>query len=128
MTSESLAVSYLKKATTRLKVLAFLLEEGSYSDVVRKAQELVELALKGMCGRSGLSRRRSMTLESFCWSIKAGFLATFGSDCPTLRASQNRCGRTESWRFTVILILSRQKNIRSWKRSGHTKDRRSCSM
>jgi len=29
VTSESLAVSYLKKATTRLKVLALLLEEGS---------------------------------------------------------------------------------------------------
>jgi len=38
VTSESLAVSYLKKATTRLKVLAFLLEEGSYSDVVREVR------------------------------------------------------------------------------------------
>ena len=49
-----MAVSYLKKATTRLKVLAFLLEEDSYSDVVRKAQELVELALKGMLRSVGI--------------------------------------------------------------------------
>jgi HEPN domain-containing protein len=54
VTSESLAVSYLKKATTRLKVLALLLEEGSYSDVVREAQELVELALKGMLRSVGI--------------------------------------------------------------------------
>lgn len=54
MTSESLAVSYLKKATTRLKVLALLLDEGSYSDVVREGQELVELALKGMLRSVGI--------------------------------------------------------------------------
>ena len=54
MTSESLAVSYLKKATARLKVLDLLLKEGSYSDVVREAQELVELALKGMLRSVGI--------------------------------------------------------------------------
>jgi HEPN domain-containing protein len=54
VTSESLAVSYLKKATARLKVLDLLLKEGSYSDVVREAQELVELALKGMLRSVGI--------------------------------------------------------------------------
>ena len=48
MTSPDLARSYLAKAQLRLEVLAFLLERGGYSDVVREAQELVELALKAL--------------------------------------------------------------------------------
>jgi hypothetical protein len=48
MTFDDLARSYLQKATKRRRVLEVLLEEEAYSDVVREAQELVELALKGM--------------------------------------------------------------------------------
>jgi HEPN domain-containing protein len=48
VTNESLAKSYLRKASDRLDVLDVLLKKGAYSDVVREAQELVELALKGM--------------------------------------------------------------------------------
>ncbi len=48
MTNGDLAASYLVKATIRLDVLAVLLEREGYSDVVREAQEVVELALKGM--------------------------------------------------------------------------------
>ena len=48
MTNESLARSYLVKAEKRLKALATLRDEDAHSDVVREAQELVELALKGM--------------------------------------------------------------------------------
>ena len=48
MTSVSLGASYLEKAAIRLKVLEMLLRERAYSDVVREAQEVVELALKGV--------------------------------------------------------------------------------
>lgn len=48
MNMKTLAESYLEKATKRLRVLEVLLEEEAFSDVVREAQELVELALKGM--------------------------------------------------------------------------------
>jgi len=54
MTNQTLAQSYLLKATKRLKVLDVLLEEEAYSDVVRKAQELVELALKGILRQLGV--------------------------------------------------------------------------
>ena len=54
MTSRSLARSYLDKARVRLKALAVLRDEGGYSDVVREAQELVELALKGMLRAVGI--------------------------------------------------------------------------
>lgn len=54
MTNESLAKSYLRKASDRLDVLDVLLNKGAYSDVVREAQELVELALKGMLRAIGI--------------------------------------------------------------------------
>jgi hypothetical protein len=54
VTNESLAQSYLKKASDRLDVLELLIEKGAYSDVVREAQELVELALKGMIRSIGI--------------------------------------------------------------------------
>jgi hypothetical protein len=48
LTSTTLAQSYLLKATKRLKILPVLFGEEAYSDVIREAQEIVELALKGM--------------------------------------------------------------------------------
>lgn len=46
MTGDELARSYVQKASARRRVLDVLMEEEAYSDVVREAQELVELALK----------------------------------------------------------------------------------
>ena len=54
MTNESLARSYLLKAQKRLKALAVLRDEEAHSDVVREAQELVELALKGTLRAVGI--------------------------------------------------------------------------
>ncbi len=54
MTNLSLAQSYLDKAEKRFKALAVLRAEGANSDVVREAQELVELALKGMLRAIGV--------------------------------------------------------------------------
>ena len=54
MTSADLARSYLAKARVRLEALAVLRDGGGHSDVVREAQELVELALKGMLRAVGV--------------------------------------------------------------------------
>ncbi|RJR50350.1 MAG: HEPN domain-containing protein [Desulfobacteraceae bacterium] len=54
MTNDSLARSYLIKATKRLKILPVLLDEDAFSDVIREAQEIVELALKGMLRQVGI--------------------------------------------------------------------------
>lgn len=54
MTNQSLAQSYVTKARVRLKALAVLRDEGAHSDVVREAQELVELALKGVLRAIGV--------------------------------------------------------------------------
>lgn len=46
--SRSLAQDYLRRAQNRLAALDALYERQSWADVVREAQEVVELALKGL--------------------------------------------------------------------------------
>ena len=45
---DKLTIDYLKRAKIRLEVLEVLYEKGDYPDVVREAQEVVELALKAV--------------------------------------------------------------------------------
>jgi HEPN domain-containing protein len=54
VTANELARSYLAKASVRMEMLGFLHEREAWSDVVREAQELVELALKAMLRQAGL--------------------------------------------------------------------------
>src|SRR5213593_3044588 len=54
MTNTSLARSYLQKAAARLAILPVLQRKRAYSDVVREAQEILELALKGMLRQVGV--------------------------------------------------------------------------
>lgn len=54
MNNVTLAGSYLEKARARLEMLGFLMGRGAYSDVVREAQEAVELALKGILRQIGI--------------------------------------------------------------------------
>jgi len=54
MTQKDLAKSYLEKAIVRFEVLTFLYKKRAYSDVVREAQELVELATKAMLRERGI--------------------------------------------------------------------------
>lgn len=54
MTLKDLAKSYIKKAKVRLEMLEFLYEKEAYSDVIREAQETVELATKAMLRHRGI--------------------------------------------------------------------------
>jgi HEPN domain-containing protein len=54
VTNVDLAQSYLLKSVSRLKILDVLLADSNYSDVIREAQEVVELATKAMLRRAGI--------------------------------------------------------------------------
>ena len=54
MTTQSLSQSYLIKAAKRLHALDTVMSIESYSDVVREAKEVVELALKGILRQIGI--------------------------------------------------------------------------
>lgn len=70
MTNLTLAQSYLKKAQMRLKILDVLLAEEAYSDVVREAQELVELALKGLLRQIGVEPPKQHDVGSLVVEFK----------------------------------------------------------
>lgn len=54
MTSDLLGQSYYTKAQSRLKALGLFMQEEDYSDVVREAQEIIELILKGILRKYGI--------------------------------------------------------------------------
>ncbi|HYK91363.1 MAG TPA: HEPN domain-containing protein, partial [Acidobacteriota bacterium] len=67
------AKSYLLKATKRLKILQVLFDEAAYSDVVREAQEIVELALKGMLRQVGIEPPKWHDVGQILLEYKARF-------------------------------------------------------
>ena len=75
MTNGALAAAYLAKATLRLDILPLLFDREGYSDVVREAQEIVELALKGMLRQAGI--------EAPHWHDVGGVLREHASRFPT---------------------------------------------
>jgi len=58
VTSHGLARDYLRKARARRRALQALLEAGSFDDVVREGQEIVELILKGVLRSVGVDPPR----------------------------------------------------------------------
>lgn len=54
MTNLPLARAYLLKATKRLRAIGALRQEDAFSDVVREAQEIVELAAKAILRAAGI--------------------------------------------------------------------------
>jgi hypothetical protein len=74
VTNVGLAQGYLEKTRARLKILPVLLAEEAYSDVIREAQEIVELALKGML--------RQVGVEPPKWHDVGGFLMEYRDRFP----------------------------------------------
>jgi HEPN domain-containing protein len=58
MRNRELAADHLARAVARLKALDVLFDCGSWADVVRESQEIVELALKGLLRASGIDPPR----------------------------------------------------------------------
>jgi HEPN domain-containing protein len=54
MHNDSLSRDYVERAGARLKALQVLLDERSWADVVREAQEIVELCLKSLVRSAGI--------------------------------------------------------------------------
>lgn len=89
-TNGALARSYLAKARVRLRALAVFVDEEAYSDVIREAQELVELALKGMLRQAGV--------EPPHWHDVGGLFRELADRFPGLdSADLDRIAAISSW-------------------------------
>jgi len=84
VTNTSLAQSYLIKAQKRLKILKVLFEEDDYSDVIREAQEIVELALKGMLRNAGIEPPKWHDVGSALMEYRSRFPESIQKDIPPL--------------------------------------------
>jgi hypothetical protein len=80
MTNIDLAKSYIWKAETRLDALEALRMRGNFSDVVREAQETVELALKGMLRAIGVEPPKYHDVGSLLLEHGDRFEATMAKD------------------------------------------------
>ncbi|MGQ0736945.1 MAG: HEPN domain-containing protein [Acidobacteriota bacterium] len=58
MQNRDLAADYVRRSGARLLALDVLFDQESWADVVREAQEIVELALKGLLRASGVEPPR----------------------------------------------------------------------
>lgn len=58
MRNRDLAADHLRRAGARLRALDVLFESGSWADVVRESQEVVELTLKGLLRACGVEPPR----------------------------------------------------------------------
>ena len=56
--NRDLAQDYIHRSSIRLRMLDVLMEAESWADVVREAQEIVELSLKGLLRASGVTPPR----------------------------------------------------------------------
>jgi hypothetical protein len=86
MTNQTLATSYVRKAEKRLKALAVLLEEDAFSDVIREAQEIVELCLKAALRIAGIDPPKIHDVGSLLATYEARFPPSFAVRIPRLAA------------------------------------------
>jgi HEPN domain-containing protein len=59
MQNTDLATDYIRRAAVRVQALEVLFNAGSWADVVRESQEIVELALKALLRISGIAPPRT---------------------------------------------------------------------
>lgn len=76
----------MDKARKRMRVLEVLLEEEAYSDVVREAQELVELALKAMLRQAGIDPPKWHDVGPILADHEERFTPDVRGEIPRLRA------------------------------------------
>lgn len=58
MRNPDLAADYLRRGASRLRAIRVLMDEESWADVVRESQEVVEICLKALLRRAGVSPPR----------------------------------------------------------------------
>lgn len=124
MTKNDLACSYLEKATKGKRVLDVLMEEAAYSDVIREAQELVELAMKAMLRWVGIDPPKWHDVGPIMLENVELFPDSLRPDLPQLaeisRWLQRRNGNFHSMAISTSFPRNNTRastpSVRSWTR------------
>lgn len=86
MRNRDLAADYVQRATVRLRALDVLFEARSWADVVLEAQEIVELALKGLLRSHGVEAPRIHDVSDVLLAERERLAASLRADRPRLAA------------------------------------------
>jgi HEPN domain-containing protein len=95
----ALARDYLKRAAVRVRALDVLYEAGSWADVVREAQEIVELALKGLLRGCGVSPPRVHDVSDVILAEQERLPPSLGARVPRMVAMSRRLRRDRELAF-----------------------------
>mgnify|MGYP005835448635 CR=1 FL=1 len=99
MTADELARSYFVRARKRWLALQTLMQAEAYPDVVREAQELVELVLKGMLRWVGVDPPKWHDVGSILLEQAAKFPPSLQVELPTLARISLRLRRDREVAF-----------------------------
>lgn len=86
MQNRDLAADYVHRAAVRLRALEVLYEAESWPDVVREAQEVVELALKGLLRACGVEPPRVHDVSPVLQAERERLPAALHDELDTLAA------------------------------------------
>ena len=99
MTTSQLAAGYLQKCRDRMAALEVLRSRKAFSDVVREAQEIVELALKGMLRSVGIDPPKWHDVGDLLLEYASMFPSTAKSNLESLAAASKRLRKEREFSF-----------------------------
>lgn len=99
MRNRTLAADHLRRATARLTALDALYDAGSWADVVRESQEVVELALKGLLRAHGVDPPRVHDVAGVLEAERDRFPGSLAGDLPKLALASRNLRRDRELAF-----------------------------
>lgn len=99
MRNRTLAADYVGRAAARLRALDVLYEAGSWADVVRESQEIVELALKGLLRAFGVDPPRVHDVAEVLEAERGRLPASLAGDVERLAAASRTLRRDRELAF-----------------------------
>ena len=112
MRNQDLAKDYIRRAAGRLRALDVLYEDGHWADVVREAQEVVELALKAGLRAHGVDPPRLHDVSDVLLAERDRLPAALTADLDELVRIRANSGGIESSPSTEPKISRRRASTR----------------
>ena len=99
MRNRAHAADYVGRAAARLRALDVLYEAGSWADVVRESQEIVELALKGLLRAVGVDPPRVHDVAEVLEAERGRLPPSLAGDVEQLAAASRALRRDRELAF-----------------------------
>lgn len=99
MRNRALAADHVRRAWLRLRAVDVLYEAGSWADVVRESQEVVELALKGLLRAAGVDPPRVHDVAEVLEAERNRLPAALAGDVGRLAAASRALRRDRELAF-----------------------------